>query len=92
MKARNDDNSLDVVANRIIETEFYKWAKIGSCTADGKLSFLDAQKLFIQNLARDGEVLIRHIKDTSNDFGYSMQFLESDHLDEQKILKLLMGK
>tara|TARA_R110002012_G_scaffold180819_1_gene346720 strand:- start:232 stop:1719 length:1488 start_codon:yes stop_codon:yes gene_type:complete len=92
MKARNDDNSLDVVANRIIETEFYKWAKIGSCTADGKLSFLDAQKLFIQNLARDGEVLIRHIKDTSNDFGYSMQFLESDHLDEQKNTKTANGQ
>jgi len=92
MKARNDDGSLDVVANRIIETEFYKWAKVGNCTADGKLSFLDAQKLFIQNLARDGEVLIRHIKDSSNEFGYSMQFLEADHLDEEKNNKTPTGQ
>jgi lambda family phage portal protein len=83
MKARNDDGSLDNIGNNIIEEEFRKWSRLGSCTSDGKLSFLDAQKLFVETLARDGEVLVRHINDKDNDYGYSMQFLEADHLDEQ---------
>jgi capsid protein len=61
-KARNEDNSLDFIGNQIIEREFRKWGKKGNCTIDGKMSFLDAQKLFIETLARDGEVLVRHIK------------------------------
>ena len=57
--------------------------KLGNCTPNGKLSFLDCQKLFIESLARDGEVLIRHIKSSNSEFGYQIQFLEADHLDEQ---------
>ena len=92
VKARNDDGSLDTIANKIIEQEFYRWAKVGTCTANGKLSFLDAQKLFIETLARDGEVLVRHITDRTNDYGYSMQFLEADHLDEELNRKTTNGQ
>ena len=63
-KARNDDGELDFVGNQIIEREWKKWCKHGNCTIDGKMSFIDAQKLFIETLARDGEVIVRHI--TSN--------------------------
>jgi lambda family phage portal protein len=45
---------------------------------------LDCQKIFIETLLRDGEVLIRKIKTTDSDFGFQIQFLEADHLDEQK--------
>ncbi len=81
-KARNEDGSLDRGANNIIEREWKKWGKMGSPTPNGRLSFLDCQKLFIETLARDGEVLIRHFKTNKSPYGFQIQFLEADHLDE----------
>ena len=84
MKARNDDGSLDIVANRIIEQRWRRWCSLGNCTTNGRLSFIDCQKLFIEALARDGEVLVRHVKSRDSEFGYQIEFLEADHLDETK--------
>ena len=84
VKARNDDNTLDIIGNRVIEKEFMKWSKLGNCTLNGRQSFLDCQKLFIECLARDGEVLVRHVPTKSSPWGYKIQFLEADHLDETK--------
>jgi len=82
-KARDENGQLDIVGNQIIEREFAKWCKKESCTVTGKLSFIDAQKLFIETLARDGECLVKHVKTKENRFGYSLQFIEADHLDEE---------
>ena len=96
-KARNPDNKLDFIGNQLIERERRKWSKRGNCTIDGKLSFIDAQKLFIESLARDGEVLIRHITTNDANDPYRIQFLDADYLDEEKnqILKndqeIIMG-
>ena len=54
-----------------------------NCTVTCKLSFIDAQKLFIETLARDGECLVKHVKTKDNPFNYSIQFIEADHLDEE---------
>ena len=43
-KARNADNSLDIIGNNVLEREWKRWGKRGNCTIDGKMSFLDAQK------------------------------------------------
>ena len=52
-------------------------------TVDGRMSWKDAQRLFIESVARDGEVLLRHIRNADNPYGYAIQFLEADHLDEE---------
>ena len=83
-KSYNDDRSLDLGANLLIERSWKEWTQLGNCTANGRLSFLDCQKIFIETLLRDGEVLVRKIKTTDSDFGFQIQFLEADHLDEQK--------
>lgn len=84
LKARNTTGDLDIVGNRVIEREFKNWSKLGNCTLNGRLSFLDCQKLFVEALMRDGEVLIRHAYPTNSKYKYQIQFLESDHLDETK--------
>jgi len=81
-KARNDNGELDLQGNREVESAFAEWCEMGSCSADGKQSFLDIQKMFVGSLAIDGEVLIRHIRSKDNRFGYQLQMLEPDHLDE----------
>jgi len=81
-KARDDNGSLDMRANQQIEAAWKEWCHKGICVANGKMSFLDAQKLFVTTLYRDGEILIQHIKTNTNKFGYMIRFWEADHLDE----------
>ena len=83
-KARNEDGSLDFIGNQVIENAWRQWSKKGNCTVDGKLSFVDAQKLFIESLARDGEVLVRHITTNNPLDPYKIQFLDADYLDEEE--------
>jgi len=83
-KSRDADGSLDAVANTTIEQAWRKWSKKGNCTVDGQMSLIDCQRLFIEALARDGEVIIRQITDPVSDFGYKIEFLEADHLNETK--------
>ena len=87
-KARLDDpvnkGKLDINANQVIENAWKEWGRVGNCTTNGRLSFLDCQKIFIESLCRDGEVLIRKIKSKDSPFGFQLQFLEADHLDENK--------
>jgi lambda family phage portal protein len=83
-KGRNTDDSLDVLGNRTIESAWKTWSKLGNCTVNGKMSFVDCQRLFVEALCRDGEVLIRHVRTNRSPFGYKLQFLEADHLDETK--------
>ena len=82
-KARNSDGSLDAPGNKIVEKAFAKWSKTGTCTVDGRLSFVDAQRLVIETLARDGECLIRLINGAQNEDRFAIQFIEADLLDEE---------
>ena len=83
VRKRNDDGSLDSVGNRIIEQAWQQWGRTGFCTVDGRISWSQAQRLFLETLARDGEVLIQKIKNPAgNPFGFSLKFLEADYLDE----------
>ena len=52
-KARNADGSLDGPGNKIVENAWKAWGQRGNCTVDGRLSWTDAQRLFIETLARD---------------------------------------
>jgi lambda family phage portal protein len=84
VKARNPKGDLDILGNQTIEQEFKNWSRMGNCTLNGRQSFLDCQKLFVEALMRDGEVLVRHATPTDSKYKYKIQFLEADHLDEQK--------
>lgn len=92
MKIRDDDGSLDTMANNIIETAWRQWGKVGTCTVDGRLSWIDVQKLIIETCARDGEVLIRKVFRPQSKFGFELQILETDHLDFNKNQNFNDGK
>jgi lambda family phage portal protein len=83
-KARNDDQSLDIGANLLIERSWKEWSQLGNCTVNERLTFIDCQKIFIETLCRDGEVIVRKVKDSSSPFGFRITFIEADHLDENK--------
>ena len=91
VKNLDSGGNLDVIGNDAVEKAFKKWSKFGNCTVDGKMTFIDAQKLAIETWARDGEVFI--LKHRSNDFhdSFSLQFLESDYIDHDKNERLPNG-
>lgn len=82
-KAKDTNGNLDKVANDIIEEAFKRWSKKGICDVTGKYSLKEIQKMAIGTLAEDGEVLIRKVRSYDNEFGFAIQLLEADHLDEQ---------
>lgn len=81
-KSKKTDGSLDKKANEIIETAFKQWSKKGTCDVSGKYSFREIQRVVLGQIATDGEVIIRKVKGFNNKFGFSLQLLEADHLDE----------
>jgi lambda family phage portal protein len=82
-KAKDAPTKPDKRANDLIEDAWKEWGKKkNSPDVTGKLSWLDIQKLFIESVMRDGEVLIRKVRGFNNPFNFALQFIEADHLDE----------
>lgn len=91
VKALDSVGNLDVSGNSAVEAAFSSWSKAGNPTVDGKLNWVDAQRLALETLARDGEVFI--VKHRSADFkdSFAIEFVESDQVDETKNEKLANG-
>lgn len=81
-RARRPDGSLDEALNRTIEEAFWKWTKRETCTASGRLDFKGVQRLFVTHLIRDGEAILRHVRDRRNPFGYAVRVIDPSWLDE----------
>lgn len=81
-RARGRDGTLNVELNKLVEECFWDWSHRETCSASGKLSWLDAQKLFATTLARDGEVLVQKIYPKDNRFGFALKFIDVSYLDE----------
>ena len=81
VKSKTNRGKLDQKSNRIVEQAWLQWSKANNCAWDGRSSFVEMQRLFIESAARDGEVLCRIIHDDSK-FGFKLQFLDINRLDE----------
>lgn len=81
-KAKNPDGTLDGLANDKIEENWLEFNKKGNFDVTGMLSGEDADRLFIESVAKDGEMIIRFVHGFDNPWQFSLQFLEADHLDE----------
>ena len=91
-RARRKDGTFDVEANGLIERGFRAWAKRGSASVCGRKSWLDIQRLVIENVAGAGEVLIYEARsDRYNRFGYALQVIEPDLLNEDYNYELPNG-
>lgn len=72
---------LDPLANDAIERAWAAWCARGQCEVTGKLSFADVCKLQLEQAARDGEYLARHLRGAPTRFRYQLQLLATDRLD-----------
>jgi lambda family phage portal protein len=71
----------DTAARKAVELAFYNWSQVGNCETSNKFSFAEFCRLYAKNMARDGEVLIRRVRDSKFEFGYKLQMLDIDRLD-----------
>ncbi|MES2995893.1 MAG: phage portal protein [Verrucomicrobiota bacterium] len=78
MRVRDGNGRMDETANQIIEDRWYQWGRVGSCTLNRRQSWRDVQKLVLRSIARDGEVMVRLIRQRE---GLRLQVLEADLLD-----------
>jgi len=82
-QVRDAKGQADTATNDLLEREFKAWGKLGSCTVCGKYSWIDAQKLFLETMARDGECLVRKIRGwKGNPYRFALEFIDTDHLLE----------
>ena len=81
-KAKRQDGTFDKLDNDTIERAWKLWGNKSNCTVTGKLSWIDVQRCIVESVARDGEILVRKIRGADNPFGFALQLIEPDHLDE----------
>ena len=82
VKSKTAKGKLNTKANRQVEQGWKTWSHARNCAWDSRLSFVEMQRLFIETAARDGEVLVRMIRDQSK-YGFKLQFLDTNRLNEQ---------
>ena len=81
VKSKTAKGKLNLKANRQVEQAWKDWSQSRNCAWDSRMSFVEMQRLFIETAARDGEVLVRIIRDESK-YGFKLQFLDVNRLDE----------
>ncbi len=72
--------ALDKAANDAIEVAWKQWGMV--CELTGKMTLTRLLQVGAKGVARDGEALIRFVRDRSLPHGLGLQLLEADRLDE----------
>lgn len=71
---------LDKAANATIERHYHRWGK--SCDITGRMSLPHLLRVAVKSAARDGEALVRVVRNRNLLYGIAVQILEADRLDE----------
>jgi lambda family phage portal protein len=89
VRATRTDGKLDKSANDAIETHWALWCKKADVT--GRMSLARLLQVIIKSVARDGEALVRVIRNRDMPYGIGLQLLEADRLDESINTRLQNG-
>lgn len=77
----NKPTTLDKAANETIEGHWDKWGRTCDLSARHKTLY-SLLRTIVKGVARDGEAIIRVVRNRSLPYGMALQLLESDRLDE----------
>lgn len=81
VRAKTTNGSLDKAANDAVELRWVAWGD--TADAGGRMTLSQLQRVAVKAVARDGEALIRIVRDRRLPGGIQLQLLESDRLDER---------
>jgi lambda family phage portal protein len=70
------------VLNDRVEAAWLAWCGRDTCTLAGYESFAALQRLMIRTIIMDGEFLALRVRGADNAFGYALQPIDADQLDE----------
>ena len=79
----------DIVANQAIEKHLKRWSDEKHCDISGRMTWPDFQRLWIANVARDGEAIVR--KWWRGEYGFSQQMIDPSLLDHTLSIELSNG-
>lgn len=80
LTGRNGDP--DEETNQAIEAAWADWGRLGNCTPDGRYSWRDFEGGALEQTARDGDGLVELIEGADNEYGFAVQLIDPDRLDE----------
>lgn len=69
-------------ANTELERGWREWSEAEHASADGMLCREEIEQLCARTVPQDGEVLVRMLPGFRNRFGFALQVLDADQLDE----------
>ena len=72
---------LDKIANDAIEVHYARWCRGADIT--GRMDLAHMYRVALKSVARDGEALLRFVRRADLPYGFALQLLEADRLDEQ---------
>jgi lambda family phage portal protein len=81
VQALRDDGSVDQIDSTRLERGFADWCRPGHCDVTGRYGWVDLLNLVIETVARDGEVLVRHVTGRGK-YAYQLQLIDVELLDE----------
>lgn len=80
VRAQMQNGGLDSVANSAIENAWYRWTK--SCDIGGRMTLPHMLRVVTKAVARDGEALVKIVRNRDLPGGMALQLLDIDRLDE----------
>lgn len=80
-QVRGAGGDFDRDTNDRIEKAWRRWSR-SRVTVDRRLSFVALQHVLIKALATDGEVFVRKFLNFPNEFGFALQVIDADQIDE----------
>lgn len=91
MMVRDDNGSLDQRANDLILEAWQEWCKPENCTVTRGMSWWEVQRVLATEEPQAGETFVRMVQDFKNPFGFALQLIEADCVDEELNMRLDSG-
>ena len=67
----------DKLLNDMVEAQWRRWGRKGTCDVTARYTFHDLQNLVVTGLVVDGEAFVRRIRNwNGNEWGYALQFID----------------
>ena len=81
-ETKRPDGTADEMDNTSIRDGWSRWCRVGNCTLDGRQHFAEFEAMALRRVLVDGEVFIRKLRGADNPFGFALQMLDADLVDE----------
>lgn len=90
-QAKDDNGTLDRLANEAIEAWWRHWQRAENCDITGRRSFRLMCKTAVQTAAKDGEFMFREIRGKATPMGYALQSVDPQRCPVDYNVECLSG-